>query len=278
MDWQSIIEHPLFSVAALVVGVVGLAFGVVGTRRSRRVKALRYATAKYPVLEEWMFSVVGMDVDVWGSEKQSKTASVVKMVFWNSGTETISGDDWPELAPLLIEVDGGVDILGVKITYVSHMANEVRVGDVLIMKESGNIGIEFAYLDPGEGFAVRLAHTGVEDHGVTVTGKLKGAGRLKEWVGPSQGKRGEPPIGANMSHRDVLWMSVVPLSLAAAVTYLVLREFPGLSALIALPVAIVLVFYLQWRMSAAGSIPWPLRRYLLLKPEVTKEAPIERDK
>ncbi len=109
----------------------------------------------------------------YGGE-EVENLSVAKVIFWNSGRETIRNTDIPNGDRVRIEAATDFRILDAKILGTSHPSN----GANLVEASEKKIMLEFEYFDFDEGVVIQVIHTGTSEDDIKVLGKLVGAKRI----------------------------------------------------------------------------------------------------
>jgi len=104
------------------------------------------------------------DIDILYKNKKIDSITITNIVIWNSGNETIRKSDIPSDNKFKIE------ILGNNMIYNCEVINNKNDFIKLIMTEN-MVCIDFEYLEPNQGFIIKVFHTG-NDSGCL---RLKGA-------------------------------------------------------------------------------------------------------
>jgi len=137
-------------------------------RKSTRTKALSYTTSDVAIVwPETRNDDDALKITYHGREVPRVTSTTVAI--WNSGTDTIDGNDILSDEPLQINAVSGIQILRVQ---VLERTRDIIIGDIPVIGSSKAI-VRFRYLDAKDGVAIEVLHTGGLD-AMSVTGTVKG--------------------------------------------------------------------------------------------------------
>lgn len=109
--------------------------------------------------------------------------SVATITIWNAGSATLGGDALVERDPLQVVVRGAGRMLDASIELDPKAACGCAID--LDVSRPDAVRLRFDYLDPGDGFVVRVLHTANEPR-VKIVGALRGVNRVGP-AGPSDG-------------------------------------------------------------------------------------------
>lgn len=166
-------SNPWFVILAMVVAVISLALMVVFYFKGRRVVAVRYAVRGTNLFQNFASKIPDLQVLYGGEQVADVTAT--KVVLWNGGSETISRDDVASAEPILIRAEEGCRILDAEVIGIKNKANLFSVS----APEDGTVvRVSFDYMDRLEGAVIQILHTGTSSAGISISGKVKGAGPL----------------------------------------------------------------------------------------------------
>ena len=90
------------------------------------------------------------------AEKEGTDLGHTNVVVWNPGP-TIRGSDFPPLGPLQVSADAGADLKSVTLVTKNNPADGVTIHRPIHRKRAR---IAFAYLEKGDGFVLKVSHTG----------------------------------------------------------------------------------------------------------------------
>jgi hypothetical protein len=140
-----------------VVGIIGIALGVIFFVKSQRRAKLAYqynevtliggTEAAFPAEVEVRFNGVAVP---------RITAST--LFFWNSGQRTIRGEEIVASDPLRVQFAQETLVLKSSILKATREVNGVRAES--ISSEAHKVQITFDFLDPGDGVALEILHSG----------------------------------------------------------------------------------------------------------------------
>jgi hypothetical protein len=158
---------------AFAVGVFGILLSWYFYLKSARSKRPYCLTFTHSISK----SVLVNDTDLRITYKGSTVPrlAVTKLVFWNAGTETISGADVPTNSPFAISVGGPCRFLNFTLDSVKKLGNGVALS---IDEDMKNVIVKFDYFDKNDGFVVELLHTGESNSAIKVEATFKGAHAL----------------------------------------------------------------------------------------------------
>lgn len=170
-------------------GWVGLVFGAVLSIyfyvRGNKAPRLCFAVRASRVLGLPGSADYAGDVAVTFRGVAIPQLSVATVTVWNSGTATLDGSALVALDPLRAKLGGTGAVLDAKVAANPKPACGARVETDPAAREV--VRLAFDFLDPGDGFSVRLLHTAAKPE-VAVAGVLKGAQLVHEdgprgWLG-----------------------------------------------------------------------------------------------
>ncbi|GAB3536343.1 hypothetical protein GCM10027443_26510 [Pontibacter brevis] len=170
--------NPWLVLLGLVVTIIGTVSSFVFYYKGKRKKSLSYMVNTFNLVTDTLNKVKGISVTYDG--KLVTNLSVTKFIIWNSGTETINGDDVPKKNRLRIDALDGVEILDHKVLHIGNDSNDITLKPAeLVDYDDGtkSIDINFEYIDPYEDVVIQLYHTGTLSNQLTLNGKVKGITR-----------------------------------------------------------------------------------------------------
>jgi len=170
-DLQNVVQHPLFGIAGLVIGTLGLISGFVLFFLGRRVKKPCWVITSNNLIAGFTAKLPKLEIKYLDQKVENLTSS--KIIFWNAGKETIDGSDIADADPLRITAIGDVKILDAKLL----MTNNDSSNWLLASKpDATEVYLKFDFLDSRQGGVVQVIHTGRSSKGIHLTGTIKGAG------------------------------------------------------------------------------------------------------
>ena len=208
-DWIQTSEGTINFIAVCLTVIFGV-LTIVLYFKGRRVKRPVYAIHSAHLIRNISDRVNLLEVRYAGEVIPNLTSS--RIAFWNQGKETIERDEIAEGDPLTIKAIPGLKILDAKIVRSVNTANRCEV-----YMNGSAVAINFDFLDFDEGAIVQVLHTGNSSSDLTVTGTIKGAGRIRE----RRSFRKPPPLyGWLSSAAGIAVCFVVPLVMATCVVFI----------------------------------------------------------
>ncbi|WP_342658246.1 hypothetical protein NPJ82_02575 [Sphingomonas sp. NY01] len=163
-----IVNNWLTIVGLLIGGLISWLITWIYFKKGERTKALSYTTSDVAVVwPENPDEDDALKITYHGREVPRVTSTTIAI--WNSGTETIDGDDILADEPLTLHMADGVQILRVQ---VLERTRDIIIGDIPGI-DSHKAIVRFRYLDAKDGAAFEVLHTGGLD-ALTVSGAIKG--------------------------------------------------------------------------------------------------------
>lgn len=168
--------------SGLLVGIVGIIIAVIETRKYRGpLLSYQYHGSNLILGYDAVFPET-IEVSFGGEEVPNLTHSQV--VVWNRGRAPIRGDDVSSTDPLFLKIDGGGEILQAEVVKISKESNLFSID---YKPRSEKIGLNFDFLDNGDGVLLSVWHTGREIEpiidGTLIHGKA-GPFKLGRFLGP----------------------------------------------------------------------------------------------
>ena len=165
-----VVQHPLFGITSLIVGVLSLVLAYVFYRLSGRTKEPRWAINSNNLISGFSKKLPNLDIKYSGKNVENLTIS--RLMFWNAGTETIDQTDIADADPVRIVPVGQTKILDVELL----KANSEPSRFLISRAPDGAAHLEFDFLDKDQGAVVQVIHTGTSSKDIVLTGTIKGAG------------------------------------------------------------------------------------------------------
>jgi hypothetical protein len=170
--FDSFSNNPIVSIVSLILAAIGILLAVVFYLKSRRIKRISYAVRSFNLIDDSVSSLPGFAASYNGNEFDNLTA--LKILFWNSGSELLSGNDIASSDPVRLEFPQDVTVLDAKVSLSSNTAN---LAEVIIDSDSKNrCVINFDFLSEREGFILSVLSTGKPESNPVVEGTIKGGG------------------------------------------------------------------------------------------------------
>lgn len=170
MDWlNQLIANPIFAIVSFLVGLVGTILAFISVKLEKKVKRLSYTTRSFNLLHDYSSRIPNAEILYAG--KKIHNLRVVRIAFWNSGSETLNTSDLAEGDPLRIVIPQDSELLEkMKIIGRTNKANEVDV----LEKADNTCKVTFDFLNSGDGAVIEIIQTGWSPF--DFTGQIKGGG------------------------------------------------------------------------------------------------------
>lgn len=156
-----------------LIGILGFLLGAAGIFSYK----ISRSTAK-PSYQKSSLRLLGRnennlprDVTVLFKGQEVDRLTKTTLIFWNNGTEVLSGENVVESDPICISLRDGETILSHKILKKTKDVNEIKI--TKDDENSKQIWVTFSYLDPGDGVTLELLHNS-EDRYPEISGTIKG--------------------------------------------------------------------------------------------------------
>lgn len=171
--WQNLFNFFNQGWVGSLAGIIGILVGAVGIFSYK----ISRSTAK-PSYQKSSLRLLGRnennlpsDVTVLFKGEEVDRLTKTTLIFWNNGTEVLSGEDVVESDPICISLKDGESILSHKILKKTKDANEIKI--IKDDENSKQIWVTFSYLDPEDGATLELLHNS-EDLYPEISGTIKG--------------------------------------------------------------------------------------------------------
>lgn len=166
-----VVQHPLFGVISLVVGVLSLLLGYVFFRLSRRIKQPYWTINSNNLISGFSGKVHNLEIKY--SDRKIENLTISQIVFWNAGSQTIHRTDIAAADPLKIVAANGIQLLDAKLLKANSEPSRF-----LVSKESSQTAafLHFDFLDKNQGAVIQVVHTGTSSKDLLLVGTIKGAG------------------------------------------------------------------------------------------------------
>lgn len=169
-ELREFIQHPVLTVLSLAIGVLG----VILTMRSMRAKRPTWSIHSHNLINASAAALPQLDIR-YGDHK-AENLTVSRIAFWNSGAETIGGEDIAEADPLRVVASGRVELLDVGVIKANSPANRFAVTK---MEDGKAVKLVFDFLDRRHGAVIQAIHTGISSEDLHVEGTVKGTRRIR---------------------------------------------------------------------------------------------------
>jgi hypothetical protein len=157
------------------IAVIGLILTCVFYQRSRRITETSWAIRTNNIVSGYTAKLEALQILYSGERVEN--LSVSRIIFWNSGTETIDRQAITTADPLRIVTLGDTRLLDVKVQQVNNKPCQFSA-DLAPDKKSAKLGLD--YLNRGQGAVIQIIHTGTSSAGIQVIGAIKSAEQPKK--------------------------------------------------------------------------------------------------
>ena len=160
----------LLGVAGIILGIAGLATGYIFYKKSLKIKQPMYIIRTNNLIQDSISQMSGLEVAYKG--RFISNLSVSKVLFWNSGSETLDNQDIVKTNPLRIECAEDKNILDATVTASNNQSNQLAIE---VASSGTSAYVTFDYLDKYQGGIFQVVHTGTTSNDLFFEGDLKGA-------------------------------------------------------------------------------------------------------
>lgn len=200
------------NIIGLIIGIVGILLSVYFYRKSKKTKEPTYRKRSTTLIRS---AVSGIDsLEVYYDKHKLTALTITKFAFWNSGRETISGDDVSSVDPLRLEIQDGYEILSCDTIVQAKDANNflARVAD-----DKKSVLLSFDFIDFEEGAVLRIRHTGSSSEDLSIKGSIKG---VKSIINKGSSNSVMKKIFGKIGRRGLLkWLTILATFLLAFMTF-----------------------------------------------------------
>jgi hypothetical protein len=159
------------------IAIIGLILTCVFYQKSRRITETSWSIRTNNIVSGFTAKLEALQILYSGARVEN--ISISKILFWNSGTETINRQDITTADPLRIVAIREIHLLDVKVQQVNNKPSQFSA-DLAPDQKSANLG--FDYFDRGQGAVIQVIHTGTSSADIQVAGAIKSAGGPKKRI------------------------------------------------------------------------------------------------
>lgn len=179
--FDTITHSSIFPIAMFVIGILVRTYFYYKSKKNKRLK---YVIKSFNLIKDHTSKYSGLAIKY--KDEEVKTFTVTKLIFWNSGKETIDGKDVTDAEPLIVKVKDGLRLLEASVEKSNNSASSINVSQILDGKSSL---LSFDYLDTLDGAVLNIIHDGITSKDIEFTGKIKGVKKMSETTVPPAPKR-----------------------------------------------------------------------------------------
>lgn len=167
-------KRNIWNIISISVAILGIVLSIYFYLKSNKSKLPNYAIMNENIINDLSSKV--NQLNIYYKDKKINNFSVCKFAFWNAGSQTINGIDIAKADPIAVNLKQGREFLGEPlIIFPKTSPNQFSVN---IDRTNNLLIINFDYIDKDEGVIVMFYHTGFDDNDVSVTGIIKGFGKI----------------------------------------------------------------------------------------------------
>ncbi|CAN5414198.1 hypothetical protein BH11PLA2_BH11PLA2_27230 [soil metagenome] len=160
---------------SLILGVMGLASTLIVYKWQKRESIPFYAYSNVVLVNNSESQYPSLQLHYKGRAEDIQIFSSLKIVIWNAGRKTLSGDQIAPSQPITIKAINGTIILGASLLQANNDASQPRLKYI---KADNKIDVDFDYLDYLNGFVIEILHTGNSATNIDLTGRFKECGEF----------------------------------------------------------------------------------------------------
>lgn len=108
-------------------------------------------------------------------DKEIKRVVLTKIAIWNGGSKSINHTDFSIKKPLKVCFKDPELVMETYLLYKDNYIEQLHLKKI----QDGSVGIEFNYIDPGEGILLQILHEGDTENWSSVKGILKNSNKNK---------------------------------------------------------------------------------------------------
>ncbi|MBK7380317.1 MAG: hypothetical protein IPJ03_15240 [Ignavibacteriales bacterium] len=173
---QNIDGNTILNVISLFVGLLGILLAVIFFVKSIKKKIPYYEVNSFNIISTKLEKKIN-DIEIFYKGQKVTSVTVSKIVIWNSGNETIRKSDIPETNKFTIDIEEDYEIYNYEILSITDSDCTLE-----LKQETEGIVLDFNYLEPNQGFVVKLTHSGNNSNCLSLTGKVIGGNKLEHKI------------------------------------------------------------------------------------------------
>ncbi len=164
-------SHWSYNIISFVIAIVGLVSSYVLYRKSLRDKGVVYWFNHENIISNLSGRHSELQLKFLGYGPTIDNCTISRLSFVNSGRKELLKADIPRKSPFVVRIVGPAKILEASVTRCTTSANNVIEK---LNKSKDMVTLTFDYFNEGDGFELRLLHTG-NDKSLHFEGKIIGS-------------------------------------------------------------------------------------------------------
>lgn len=179
MNWlQELLENTVFQALLAVIAIISFVYAIITQRNNKERKELTYVIESNTLIRSKKSKYEKLSIAY--AERQIDSLCVSNVVLWNNGNRTLNRVDVVEKKEITITAADNHVILDVEILAATEETNKFSA----IKVDDRCVKLTFDYIDPKDGVAVQIIHTGTAD-AISLDCKIKGGRPLRCYINES---------------------------------------------------------------------------------------------
>ena len=158
----------ILSLVGLIFGIIGIVLAIIFYLKSKKNKTPYYLIKSFNIISESLGNKI-KDIEILLKGEKISNLTVSKIVLWNGGNETINRIDIPDSTKFKIRTKEMIKIYDIEIIDNSDSA----INCSIISVPNEHI-LDFDFLDPNQGFIIKVTHSGINSDDLIISGRVKG--------------------------------------------------------------------------------------------------------
>lgn len=163
MKLLDFITGKIGQILSLSVGLLGLLYAVISNHRNKKRKIIQTRINSTNIITENANQIP--NIKILYKDTPVVTLTVSKVCVWNAGNDVIRKSDVSDTSPLAISVRKDFELFECRLLSVSDKDCNISLHQV-----NKKIVVEFAYLEPKQGFIIQIIHTGENSESLHISG------------------------------------------------------------------------------------------------------------
>jgi len=166
--------NPFVTISGWIIGLLSFVLAIVFYLKSRKERRPYYAVRSNNIIKKAQQLLPGLSVRYSGHGDELSNFTVSTLAFWNAGRETIRKTDLVKADPITLKANENCILLGIETLYASPS----NAFDCQLRRDKKSAELTFDYIDRHDGTVLQIAHTGLSNDDLTLTGKIKGGAEI----------------------------------------------------------------------------------------------------